>query len=256
MAVELIYAAKQAGADAIKVQLFLPDQMTLNDGKTIISDDPWAGRTLYELYYETFLPFEWVPKLRKVAEEKGLVFFATVYHPDTVDDFPDMPIYKIASFEITYLTLIEKVAQTKKPVIISTGMADYAEIETAVKLVRKYHNDITLLRCVSDYPAEIEQMNLKTIPAMSNSFKLPVGLSDHTTGIVAAVVAAGLGAVVVEKHLTIDGKGLDGGFSIKPSRFKVMAETIRAAEASLGEVTYGGEKKYRRQLVEGRMVRV
>lgn len=255
MALDLVLAARDVGADAVKVQLFTPDQMALKSGE-VIPDGEWKDKTLYELYQEAYMPFEWVSELRKAAEDVGLIFFATVYHPDAVDEFPDLPIYKISSFEVSYHELIEKVARTKKPVIISTGMADYKEIETAVKLVRKEHNDITLLRCVSSYPATIEQMNLKTIPAMSHSFKVPVGLSDHTTGIVASVVAVSLGAAVIEKHLTIDGEGLDGTFSIMPDRFAIMVKTIRAAEASLGEVTYGGKKQFRRTNVNGKMLRM
>jgi sialic acid synthase SpsE len=255
-ALAIVWAAAKAGADAVKVQMFTPEDMTLksSDERFVIKEEQWSGQTLYELYEKTCMPYDWIPLLKEHAEARGMEFIATVFHPRTVPIAEEMgiEIYKIASFEINYEFLIKRVGETKKPVIISTGSATYKEIEAVVKILRR---NLTLLKCTSEYPASIESMNLKTIPALEHCFKVPVGLSDHTTGIVAPVVAASLGAKVIEKHLTIDGKGLDGSFAILPDRFAVMVQAIREAEKSLGEVTYGGTKTYHRQLIEGEMVR-
>lgn len=256
---EIVEAAKWSGADAVKVQMFTPEQMTFNSKEAgfVIKDGLWGGFKLYDLYEAAALPTEWVPGLKQFAEHLGLKFFASVYHPDMIPAAEEIgnPIYKIASFEITYLDLIDKVAQTKKPIIISTGMAEYDEIKAAVKTVRKYHNKITLLHCVSDYPALLENMNLKTIPALERSFKVKAGLSDHTDGMVSAVTAVALGASVIEKHIRTDDIGLDS-FATYPEQFMAMVKIIRAAEKTMGKVTYGGEKKFRRKEIEGKMVRV
>lgn len=254
-ACEIIRAASWAGASAVKVQLFTPGQMTLDctEPDFIIKDGLWRGFKLYDLYEAACMPFEWYQPLSSLAASLGLTFFTSVYHPDMVKAV-ETPIYKIASFEITYLDLIEEVAKTKKPVFISTGMAEYQEIKEAVKTVRKHHNDITLLHCVSEYPAQIEQMNLKTVPALERGFKVKVGLSDHTEGIVTAVASVPLGVKVIEKHIKVDDIGLDT-FAVYPEQFKLMTETVRAAEKALGEVTYGGRKRFRRKEIEGKMLR-
>jgi len=256
-AVALIQAAKRCNADAVKIQMFDPEQMASKDEKSVIKEGLWKGYTLYEIYRQAFMPYEWVPRLIEVAEEEDIELFTTVYHPDTVrlTEALEFKRYKIASFEIPYIELIERVALTKKPVIISTGMADFREIEAAVKIIKKVHNNIILLKCTSSYPAQLKDLNLKTIPAMSHAFKVPVGFSDHTTGITAAIVAVSLGATVIEKHLALDKESLDGEFSAMPETFAAMVHRIRAAEKSFGEVTYGGIKKFRRQKVEGRWIR-
>lgn len=255
---DLICAAGEAGADAVKIQMFTADDMTLK-GRFKIKDGLWKGWDLYELYEKATLPYEWIPELKRLAEDMGLVFFTTVYHPDTVAIAEELGIgmYKIASFEIPYLELIEKVAETLKPVIISTGMADYDEIDKAVTTVKKVHNDITLLKCTSSYPATLEELNLNTIPNMAISFDVPVGLSDHTKGVIAPMIAIALGATVIEKHLTLkEGEGLDGGFATPPETFRGMVGLIRDTEKCLGQIAYGGKKNFRREKVEGRMVRV
>lgn len=236
--------------------MFTPDQMTLNSKEYIIQEGQWKGFKLWDLYEAAALPVEWVPQLKEYAESLGLEFFATVYHPDmiAVTESIGLPIYKIASFEIPYLELIEEVAKTKKPVYISTGMAEHKEIRTVVDLVRKYHKKITLLYCVSEYPPKMEDMNLRTIDAMGRTFKTRVGLSDHTEGMVAAIASVPLGVSVIEKHIRVDDIGLDD-FAVMPETFRVMAKTIRAAEQSLGKVVYGGEKKFRREEIEGRWIR-
>jgi sialic acid synthase SpsE len=255
---ELVEAAKWSGADAVKVQMFTADQMTLKskDEKFVIKEGLWSGYRLYDLYEAAALPIEWVEGIKGFAEHLGLKFIASVYHPDMVDvaEKLKIPIYKIASFEITYPDLIEKVAQTKKPVMISTGMADYLEIKAAVNAVKKYHNKITLLHCVSEYPALTDKMNLKTIPALERGFRVRVGLSDHTDGLVSAAVSIALGARVIEKHIRVDDIGLDS-FAVYPEQFRAMVEIIRATEKALGEVTYGGKKQFRRESIEGKMVR-
>jgi len=257
-AVDIINAAALCGANAVKIQLFTPEQMTYDftTPDFIIRDGLWKGFKLYDLYEAASLPLDWVPKLKKLAEGRELKFFATVYHPDMVDfaEETGIPIYKIAAFENNYLDLIQRVADTKKPVMISTGAAEYGEIKEAVNIIKKKHNKITLLHCISKYPAPIDEMHLKTIPALKTAFRVRAGISDHTDGIVAAVASVPLGAKVIEKHIRVDDIGLDT-FAVLPERFGVMVETVRAAEKALGKVTYGGDKKFRRKKIEGKMVR-
>ena len=251
IAKELVRQA-DAISDAVKVQMFTPEQMA-DQNESHIKDGQWAGMTLYELYEDACMPVEWVPVLKTMCK----LLIASVYHPDMVDIAEEMgiEIYKIASFEITYLDLIKRVAKTKRPIIISTGMAEFGEIKNAVDTVRNYHNDITLLKCTSKYPADLEDLNLQTIGALRNRFKVKVGFSDHTTGFIAPMVAASLGASVIEKHITLDKKGLDGKFSIYPNQFKIMYWLIKEVEKSLGEITYGGEKNFRRTEKNGKWIR-
>lgn len=243
----LIFAAKDVGADAVKVQMFEPEKMAPDSmADHFLAESPWVGLSLYNLYRQAAMPLGWIPKLKAFAEEIGIEFFASVYYPEMVDVAEEIgiPIYKIASFEINYTDLLKRVAETKKPVIVSTGAAEYDDIKKAVVICNP-----TLLKCVSAYPSTIGSMNLNTIPAMAKEFGVPVGLSDHSTGVVAPVVARTLGAMMIEKHLTLDEKGLDGDFSILPDRFRTMVQTIRAAEESFGKVKYEGIKKYRRAMV-------
>ena len=253
---DIIDAAKWAGADSVKVQMFTPDQMTLNSKDYIIKEGQWKGFKLWDLYDAAAMPVDWVPQLKEYTESLGMEFFASVYHPDMVDvaESIGIPKYKIASFEIPYLELVEKVAKTRKPVYISTGMADLKEIRAVVDIVKRHHKKLTLLYCVSEYPPKMEDMNLRTIDAMGRSFRVRVGLSDHTEGMVAAVASVPLGVTVIEKHIRVDDIGLDD-FAVMPETFRVMAKTIRAAEQSLGKVKYGGEKKFRREKIEGRWIR-
>lgn len=245
-AVKLIEAAKQAGANAVKLQTYTPDTLTIRSDRPefrISSGTVWDGRTLYDLYSQAYTPWEWLPKLKQVAEELGLVFFSTAFDPQAVDFLEQIqvPVHKIASFEIVDIPLIEKAAQTGKPLIISTGMATLGEIEEAVQAARKGGaGQIALLKCVSAYPAPPEEMNLRTIPHLAQAFGLPVGLSDHTLGIAAPVAAVALGACMVEKHLTLsrDIPGPDTGFSLEPHEFRAMVEAVREAEKALGQVSY------------------
>jgi pseudaminic acid synthase len=243
-AVEIVLAAKWAGADAVKVQMFTPEI----GSDDLIESGPWKGLTLRQLYEKAQMPYRWVPKLKAVAEELGLFFFTSVYDLDTVDVAFEMGIdtFKISSFELPYLPLIDKAAKTGKTVILSTGMAEFPEIWKAIRAARNHTKDIWLLHCVSDYPADPDKMNLRTIMDLSRYCKGQVGLSDHTKGIAVPVTAVGMGARMIEKHLKVDDLGLDAHFSLNPMEFREMVQAVRAAEASVGKVVYGGEKKYRR----------
>ena len=246
-AVEIVKAAKNAGADAVKLQTYTPDTITIDSGDEIFQTAKgslWEGRTLYELYGEAYTPWEWQPKLKEIAEEIGLACFSTPFDFTAVDflEKMDAPAYKIASPEIIDLPLVRRVAATGKPVIISTGMASLVEIEEAVHAFREAGgNDIALLKCTSAYPARTEEMNLRTIPDLAKRFAVPVGLSDHTLGIAVPAAAVALGACIVEKHLTLSRStpGPDSAFSLEPHEFKQMVDAIRVAEKALGQVKYG-----------------
>ena len=254
-AVDMIKAAKECGADAVKFQAYTPDAMTINaDNKYFqIKHPQWGGQTLYELYKKAYTPWDWFRKLKKIADNLGIVFFATAFDKAAVDllEEIDVPIHKIASFELVDLPLIEYVAKTKKPLILSTGMADICEIQEAVVTVRNAGvKEITLLKCVSSYPAKPEEMNLKTIPHMQELFQCPVGLSDHSLGIGASLCAVALGAVVIEKHFTLSRKTKtpDSFFSIEPQELQELVENVRIVEKALGKIHYGlteEEKKSR-----------
>lgn len=246
-AVKIIHAAKEAGADAIKLQTYTPDTITID------SDQPffkvgggtlWDGKTLHELYGEAYTPWDWQPKLKKLAEQIGLCFFSTPFDFSAVDFLEkiDVPCWKVASFEIVDLPLIEKIGATGKPIIMSTGMASLAEIEEAVECA---HNSgatqIALLKCTSAYPALPEEMNLRTLPHLAQAFQSPVGLSDHTTGIAVPLAAVALGACIIEKHFTLSRsiQGPDSQFSLEPNEFAAMVEAIRTVEKAVGQVHYG-----------------
>ncbi|HHV53125.1 MAG TPA: pseudaminic acid synthase, partial [Synergistaceae bacterium] len=250
-AVGIIRAAKQAGADAVKLQTYTPDTITIKSDSSLFrhgSGSLWAGKTLYELYSEAYMPWEWQPKLKEIANDLGLDLFSTAFDPTAVDFLEEMgvPVHKVASFEIVDIPLIEKMARTGKPLIISTGMATLAEIDEAVSAAKGAGaSQIALLKCNSAYPAPFEEMNLCTIPHMAEGFGLPVGLSDHTLGIAAPVAAVTLGACIIEKHFTLsrDFPGPDSAFSIEPRELKAMVEAVRAAEKTLGKVYYGVSEK-------------
>ena len=246
LAVETIKAAKEAGADAIKLQTYTNDTITIdcdNEYFQIKQGTLWDGKTLYELYKEAYTPWEWQPKLKKIAEDLGLVCFSTPFDRTAVDFLEGMrvPAYKVASFEITDIPLIEYIASKRKPVIISTGIATLSDIEEAVYACKRTgNNQIALMKCTSAYPAPIEEANLRTIPNLAETFKTIVGLSDHTLGISVPIAAVALGARIIEKHLIIDRTlgGPDASFSLEPEEFALMVRSVREVEKALGEVSY------------------
>lgn len=249
-AINILKAAKDSGADAIKLQTYTPDTLTIKSDKEyfkVSGGTPWDGFTLYDLYSESYTPWEWQPKLKSIANELGLYFFSTPFDYTAVDFLEDIevPCYKVASFELIDLPLIERIAATGKPIIMSVGMTSLAEIDDAVKAARKAGADeIALLKCTSAYPAFPENMNLKTIPHLAQAFRVPVGISDHTLGIAVPVAAVSLGACIVEKHFTLSRNkhGPDSAFSLEPNEFKSMVEAVRSAEKALGLVQYGPGK--------------
>jgi pseudaminic acid synthase len=245
-AVEIIQAAQAAGADAVKVQTYTPDTLTIqcdNEYFRIGQGTIWEGQTLYDLYGEAYTPWDWQPRLSKAANELGLDLFSTPFDPTAVEFLEQMgaPAYKVASFEIVDLFLVRRIAQTGKPIIMSTGMATLSEIDEAVRTAREAGaTQIALLKCTSAYPALPEEMNLRIIPHLAEAFDVPVGLSDHTLGIAVPVAAVALGACIVEKHFTLsrDIPGPDSSFSLEPHEFKAMVEAIRVTEEALGQVRY------------------
>ncbi len=245
-AVKIVRAAREVGADAVKLQTYTADTLTIpSDAEPFRHQGGslWAGRTLHDLYAEASTPWEWQPKLQEVAHEVGIDLFSSPFDPTAVDFLETMnvPAYKIASFELVDLPLIRRVAATGKPVILSTGMATLDEVDEAVAAARGAGAaGVALLKCTSAYPALPEEMNLLTIPALAERFGTPVGLSDHTLGIVAPVAAVSLGAAIVEKHLTLsrEAGGPDAAFSLEPREFAEMVASIRIAEKVLGEVRH------------------
>lgn len=243
---KLIHAAKAAGADAVKIQTYTPDTLTLNctnEYFQIGKGTQWEGKNLYQLYGDAYTPWDWQPDLKRIANSVGLDLFSTPFDSTSVDFLKklDLPAYKIASFEIVDIPLIRLIARTGKPVIMSTGMATREEITEAVDAIRQEGNDrIALLKCTSAYPALPEDMNLKTIPDMAEHFRVPVGISDHTLGTTIPVAAVALGACIVEKHFTLsrENPGPDSSFSLEPHEFQAMVEAIRGVEKALGTVSY------------------
>jgi pseudaminic acid synthase len=245
-AVEMIKKAKECGADAVKFQCYTPDTLTLdcNNKYFQVKHPQWGNQTLYELYKKAYTPWDWFSKLKEIAEKEGILFFATTFDKTSTDFLEELqvPIHKIASFELVDLPLIEYTAKTNKPLIISTGMGTEEEIQEVVDIARKAGSkDITLLKCVSSYPAEPEEINLKTIPDMEEKFDCKVGLSDHTLGIGVSVAAVALGAKVIEKHFTLsrDIETPDSFFSIEPDELKELVENIRVVEKAIGQINYG-----------------
>ena len=268
-ALAIVDAAAAAGADAVKLQTYTADTMTLDvRAPGFVIEDPdslWAGRQLYDLYDEAHTPWDWHAPIMARAAEHGIACFSTPFDESAVDFLEGLgaPAYKIASFEVTDLPLIARVARTGKPMIVSTGMATVAEIDEAVRTARDAGNDrIVLLKCTSTYPATPENTNIATIPNMRATFGCAVGLSDHTMGCGVAVAAVGLGAVLVEKHFTLaraDG-GVDSTFSLEPAEFAVLRAEADRAWQSVGDVTYGGtaaeakSRAFRRSLYVARDV--
>jgi N-acetylneuraminate synthase len=247
-ALEIVTAAAESGAHGLKLQTYTPDTMTLDlaKGEFFITDNKslWQGRSVYDLYQEAHTPWEWHKPIFDRAKELGLIVFSTPFDGTAVDFLEnlDVPCYKIASFENIDIPLIRKVAQTGKPMIISTGMASIAELDETARSARDYGcKDIVLLKCTSTYPASPENTNLLTIPHMRNLFCCEVGLSDHTLGLGAAVASVALGATVIEKHFTLkraDG-GVDAAFSLEPKEMRTLVEETKRTWQALGKVQYG-----------------
>ncbi len=241
-AIALIEAAHHAGADAVKVQTYTADTLTLDsdaDDFQIKDQALWKGQTLYQLYEKAYTPWEWQPELKDLAESLGMQFIASVFDDSSVDfwETNELKIYKIASAEIVHITLLQKIAKTGKRVIVSTGMATLGEIDEAVDTLKTTNPDIdlTLLKCSSAYPAPPESLNLKGIQTLADRFQCPVGLSDHTLNPETAICSVGLGATVFEKHLKLDNtETLDDAFSLTPDEFKSWAESIHIAQKTLG----------------------
>jgi N-acetylneuraminate synthase len=257
IALELVEMAADAGADAVKIQTYRPDTMTLDsprDEFRIGPGTPWEGRRLYELYAEAQTPWEWTSELMGRAKELGVHFFSSPFDSTAVDFLETLgvPAYKIASFEVVDLALIQRVAATGKPMIMSTGMATAEEIGDAVSAARDAGaTSIGLLRCNSAYPASPIEMDLRTLPHMAEAFGVPVGLSDHTRGNAAAVAAVALGGCMIEKHL-IDSRtedAADAAFSLEPHEFRQLVEAVREAEQALGGVRYGPSEREQASLV-------
>jgi pseudaminic acid synthase len=245
-AVEMIKAAKDCGADAVKFQAYTPESMTIDcKSKCFQVDHPkWGGQSLYELYEKAYTPWEWFKDLKRTADELDIIFLCTAFDKTSVDMLEELDIcaHKIASFELVDLPLIAHAAKTGKPLIISTGMGGIDEIADAVDTARRAGaGDVTLLKCVSSYPAKPEEMNLKTIEDMKTRFNCSVGLSDHSLGIASSICAAALGAEVIEKHFTLSRQDdtPDSFFSIEPAELKELVENIRIAEKAIGGVHYG-----------------
>lgn len=246
-AVRIIQAAKASGADAVKLQTYTADTITIacdREEFRIRGGTLWDGRTLHELYGQAYTPWEWQPKLQKVANDLGLDLFSSPFDASAVDFLEKMnvPAHKLASFELVDIGLIQKMAATGKPLIMSTGMATIEEIEEAVQAAEQAGaTGIALLKCTSAYPATPDDMNLRTIPELAKRFGVPSGLSDHTMGTAAAVAAVTLGACIIEKHITLSRslKGPDSEFSLEPQEFKTMVDAIRTTERALGAVHFG-----------------
>ena len=244
-ALEIVDAAAFAGADAIKLQTYTADTITMKGAYTINDENSlWNGKELHELYQQAYTPWEWHQPIFERAKEKGLIAFSSPFDETAVDflETLDVPAYKIASFENTHLPLIRKVAQTGKPIIISTGVSSISDIDETVRLLRKEGcENLILLKCTSTYPASPENTNLLTIPHLSQLYNCQVGLSDHTMGIGVSVAAVTLGARVIEKHFTLrraDG-GVDSAFSLEPEELKALVVETKNAYLSLGEISYG-----------------
>lgn len=258
---KLIKLAKENGANAVKLQTYTADTITLNSSKNdfVIHEGPWAGQTLYQLYDSAHTPWDWHEPLFEFAKNIGIDIFSSPFDETAVDFLESLgsPFYKIASFEAIDLPLIESVASTKKPVIISTGMADKQEIGEALEVLRSNgSNKIILLHCISAYPAPSDEYNLSTLKDLSSSFNLPVGLSDHTVDSLAATLSIAFGACMIEKHFTLDknGGGPDDFFSMEPEDLKDLSETLESTWKAIGKVNYGlsssekGNVKFRKSI--------
>lgn len=252
---EIIHAAGKAGANCIKIQTYIPDTITIDcDNEYFhIANGTWKDEKLYDLYKKAYTPWEWQAELKEEAENIGIDFLSTPFDKTAVDFLEelDMGAYKIASFELVDIPLIEYVASKKKPIIMSTGMGSLEEIEEAVAAVRKYHNQITLLKCSSAYPAVSDEMNLATMVDLKEKFGCSVGLSDHSMGAIGAVAAVAMGAEIIEKHFCLS-RGVDNpdsSFSMEPQEFADMVQNIRIVEKAKGEVHYGPTEQEKDNIV-------
>mgnify|MGYP002395948580 CR=1 FL=1 len=262
IALKTLKAMHDAGADALKVQTFTPDSMTLNENQEIFmarKDSLWKGKKLYDLYREAALPYEWHEKLKAEAENLGLDFFSTPFDIAGVDFLEKLkvPAYKIASLEINHIPLIEYVASKKKPMIISTGIATLADIEMAVNVCRKVgNNDITLLKCTSAYPAPIEEANLRNIATLKQMFNVKAGLSDHTLSLAVPGAAVAMGATVIEKHFILERSmgGVDAAFSLDKNEFSTMVKIVRETEKALGSDEYQVTEKMKKASISSRSI--
>ena len=238
---ETILAAKNAGVDAVKIQTYTPDTMTIDVNKPdfVINDGLWGGRSLYDLYTEAYTPFEWHNELFSYASEIGVTLFSSPFDETAVDllDSLEVPAFKIASFEVVDLPLIKYIAKKKKPLLMSTGMASYDEIGNAIEAGKSVgNNNILLFHCISSYPAPLSEANLNMIPILQKEFNIQVGLSDHTIGNLASVLATSVGATAIEKHFTLnrsDG-GVDSSFSLEPDEMKSLVNETKEAFSALG----------------------
>lgn len=253
IAVKTIESMAASGADAVKVQTYRPESLTIDLDNGFFApktQGPWKGYTPWELYKEASMPYEWQLKLKKIANDLGLTFFSSPFDIEGVDFLESIncPIYKIASFEINHIPLIKYTASKKKPIIISTGVANEFDIKTAVDACKSVGNyDITLLKCTSEYPAKIDDANLSKMVDMKRKFSVKVGVSDHTEGFIVPTSATALGASVIEKHFILDKKigGPDAFFSMEPNEFKKMVELVRLTERTIGKIDYNLSKKNR-----------
>ncbi len=254
---ELVIVACKCGVDAIKLQTYTPDTLTIDcDNKyfQVKVNDAWKGKTLYELYGWAYTPWDWQPVLKKISESFNVPLFSTPFDETAVDFLEKMKVfaYKVASFEIGDLELLKKIGSTKKPVILSRGMASVEEIEMALKTLRSSGaGEIAVLHCVSSYPAKPEQMNLATIPDIAKKFGVVSGLSDHTLGTAVSVASVALGASIIEKHFTLrrfDG-GPDAAFSLEPEEMKKLVQDVREVEKAIGRVQYGAGKRESENIV-------
>ena len=246
---KIIDAAADAGADAIKLQTYTAGTITLDCKSDYfkLKKGPWKGMTLHELYEKAHTPWDWQPKLKKYAESKGLFFFSTPFDAIAVDflEKMDVPLYKVASYELGHIPLLKKIARTKKPVLLSRGLSSPAEIELAVKTLRENGSTaIAVLHCIASYPAKPEEMNLAVIPDLGKRFNVIPGISDHSLGSTAAVAAVSLGAKVFEKHLILSRKdeSPDASFSAEPEEFGELVQKVRDAEKMVGKVHYAPSK--------------
>jgi pseudaminic acid synthase len=249
-AIETIRAAKRAGADCIKLQTYLADTITIDSDKNdfLIKGTIWEGRKLHDLYKEAYTPWEWHKKLMEVAKEEGIICFSSPFDKTAVDFLEklNVPAYKIASFEITDIPLIEYVASKGKPIILSTGIAEEADIELALDACRRMgNNDIALLKCTSSYPAPIEEANMSMVKDLAERFNVISGLSDHTIGSTVPIVATCFGAKIIEKHFILDRTigGPDASFSMNEQEFKSMVTAVRETEKAIGVINYTLTKK-------------
>lgn len=242
---ETLHAMAESGADAVKLQTYRPESLTLDLATGPFgprTSGPWKGRTAFDVFTEGALPYEWHAELFELAASLGMDCFSSPFDVEGVDFLETLgsPRYKVASFEIRHVPLLERIAATGKPVIVSTGIASLADIELALDVLRRGTHDVTLLKCTSAYPAPVDEIDLRTIPALRATFGVDVGLSDHTMGHVIPVAAVALGATLVEKHFVLDRSagGIDASFSLEPQEFRALVDAVRATEAALGASAY------------------